>query len=125
MIPLHPVLLGLVVVALQVRVNGYDLLPDWIGWILVLIGSASLPVRRQGALLVSAGLACAAAVVVYLPDVNGQVAATDDALSWALSLPQSAYLVLLADGLRHAAKRGGDPALSSWWAATEAGVIRR
>lgn len=118
MIPLHPVVLGLVVVALRVQVDGLDLLADWVGWVIVLIGSASLPVRRHGMLLAAAGLACAAGLVTWFPDVSAQVAGTDDALSWALSLPQSAYLVLLADGLRDAAKRGGDPALALWWAWT-------
>lgn len=121
MIPLQPVVLGLVVVALDARAGAWDLLPDWVGWLLVLAGSRALPVRRRGALLVAAALALVAAAALWPPGVAEQVADTDDALSWALSVPQSAYLLLLADGLRDAARRGGEGRLAAWWAT--AGVL--
>lgn len=120
MIPLRPVVLGLVVVVLNVTVDGWDLLADPLGWALVLLGSRALPVRRRGPLLVAAALALVVAAVLWPPGVAEQVAATDDSLSWALSLPQSAYLLLLADGLRDAAARGGDPGLRTWWTTTTA-----
>ncbi|HEY1116077.1 MAG TPA: hypothetical protein VGE43_00135, partial [Acidimicrobiales bacterium] len=118
--PLRPVVLGLVVVVLNTKVDGWDLLADPVGWVLVLLGSRALPVRRRGPLLVAAALALVVAAVLWPPGVADRVAATDDSLSWALSLPQSAYLVLLADGLRDAAARGDDPGLRTWWTTTTA-----
>lgn len=118
--PLRSVVLGLVVVVLGADVDGWDLLADPLGWLLVLVGTRALPVRRRGLLLGSAALALLAAAVVWPPGVAEQVADTDDSLSWALSLPQSAYLLLLADGLRDAARRGGDPGLAAWWTSTTA-----
>lgn len=122
MIPLQPVALGLVVVALLVDGGGWDLLPDPLGWALVLVGTRALPdtVRRRPALLTAAALALLVSAVVWPPGVADAVAATDESLSWALSLPQLAYLVLLSDSLRHAALRAGERGRSAWFAATEA-----
>ena len=119
MIPLQPVALGLVVVALVVDGRGWDLLPDPLGWALVLLSTRALPVRRRGLLLASAALALLVSAAVWPPGVAERVAATDDSLSWALSLPQAAYAVLLADGLRHAAAGAGDRSRAAWFAATE------
>ena len=68
----------------------------------------------------AAVLALVVAAVLWPPGLADRVAATDDSLSWALSLPQSAYLLLLADGLRDAAARGDDPGLRTWWTTTAA-----
>lgn len=121
MIPLHPVALGLVIIALVVDGSGWDLLPDPLGWLLVLLGTRALPptVRRRGALLTSAALALVVAAVVWPPAVAERIAATDDALSWALSLPQLAYLLLLADAARHAAGQAGDRGRAAWFAVAE------
>lgn len=119
MIPLQPIALGLVVVALVVDARGWDLLPDPLGWGLVLLGTRSLPVRRRGTLLATAGLALAASAALWPAGVAERVADTDASLSWALSLPQLAYLVLLADGLRYAARQAGIAGRSAWFATAE------
>ena len=90
MIPLHPVALGLVVVALVVDGGGWDLLPDPLGWGLVLVGTLALPreIHRRDAMVVAAAAALLVAAVVWPPGVAERVADTDESLSWALSLPQ-------------------------------------
>lgn len=119
MIPLQPIALGLVIVALVVDGGGWDLLPDPVGWALVLLGTSPLPVRRRGMLLAAATLALLVSVAVWPPGVADRVAETHDSLSWALSLPQAACAVLLADGLRHAAAGAGDRSKAAWFATTE------
>lgn len=121
MVPLHPVALGLVTIALVVDGRGWDLLPDPLGWVLVLVGTRALPaaLRHRRAMLTSAALALVVAAVVWPPDVAEQVTATDDAVAWALSLPQLAYLVLLADAARHAARQAGVPGRAAWFAVAE------
>ena len=118
MVPLHPVALGLVIIALVVDGRGWDLLPDPLGWLLVLVGTRALPatLRHRGALLTSAALALVVSAVVWPPAVAEQVSATDDSVAWALSLPQLAYLALLADAARYAARQAGAPGRAAWFA---------
>jgi hypothetical protein len=125
MVPLHPVSLGLVVVALVVDGRGWDLLPDPIGWGLVALGTAALPrtFSRRGPMLVAAGLALLVSAVVWPPGVADAVSETDASLSWALSLPQLAYLLLLSDGLRRAAREAGEGSRAAWAATAEALVL--
>lgn len=121
MVPLHPVALGLVIIALVVDGRGWDLLPDPLGWVLVLAGTRALPatLRHRGTMLTAAGLALLVSAVVWPPAVAEQVTATDDAVAWALSLPQLAYLALLADAARDAARRAGVGGRAGWFAVAE------
>lgn len=122
MVPLHAVALGLVVVALVTDAGGWDLLADPAGWALVLLGAARLPVEGRGRLLVAGALALVASAVVWPPAVAGRVADADASLAWALSLPQAAALLLLADSLRRAAAAAGTPrarSLRGWLLALE------
>lgn len=121
MVPLHPVALGLVIIALVVDGRGWDLLPDPLGWLLVLVGTRALPttLRHRGALLTSAALALVVSAVVWPPAVAEQVSATDDSVAWALSLPQLAYLALLADAARYAARQARVPGRAAWFAFAE------
>lgn len=125
MIPLHPVALGLVVVALVVDGGGWDLLPDPMGWGLVLAGTLALPrdIHRRDAMVVAAATALVVAAVVWPPGVAERVADTDESLSWALSLPQLAYLLLLSDGLRRAARTAQEGSRAAWFATAEALVL--
>ena len=125
MLPLQPVALGLVIVALVVDGNGWDLLPDPIGWALVLLGTLALPreIHRRDAMVAAAGLALVASAAVWPPGVAERVAGTDESRSWALSLPQLAYLFLLADGLRRAARAADEGPRSAWFATAGALVV--
>lgn len=125
MIPLHPVALGLVIIALVVDGSGWDLLPDPVGWALVLWGTTALPasLRHRRSLTTTATLALAAACLLWVPGTAESVADVDESLSWALSLPQLAYLVLLSDALRYAARQAGHPGRAAWFAAAELSAV--
>lgn len=117
MAPLHPVSLGLVIVALVANAGGWDLLPDPVGWLLVLWGIQRMPhtARHQGPLLTATGLALAISCALWPPTVRERLADLDESLSWALSLPQLAALVLLSLSLRYAARQAGDTGRARWF----------
>lgn len=90
--------MGLVVVFLQASFGGYDALPDPLGWGLVLAGL--WPLRHQ---LANGPTAVAFAVgsgvvslPLVLPTVENQLT---PAGQWALSLPQTAFCVVLCSAL--------------------------
>jgi hypothetical protein len=111
--------MGVVVTWLTASVGGWDLLPDWAGWLLVLAGTHALPeqVEHRSWLRGLAVAALAVAAVVWVPAVRdllpGDVGG--DSLRWALSLPQVAYVGLLAHVLAGAARDSGDPRAATWW----------
>ncbi len=93
MLPLQWVAAGLVLVVLDVFVGGFDVLADWLGWLLAL--GAVLALRRP----LGPGPAVAAAislVVAVAGWVPGLLEVEDSSLAWALSLPQAVFCVLLA-----------------------------
>lgn len=104
--PLLRVVLGLVVVLLNVGVGGYDLLPDWAGWGLVLLTLAAWP-GTPAVLRGVVGLALVVAAVLWLPGVRAAVDDQGPQLVLAASLPQLVVLVLL---LRHLADRAAGTA---------------
>ena len=108
--PLQSIAMGLVVVAVNAFLGGYDALPDPVGWLLVVLGVRRLPptVPHRGALLGAATAAGAVSVPLWLPAVDRQLAAADASLSWAASLPQVGCTVLLCHVLA-AAARDADP----------------
>lgn len=65
--PLVLVALGLVLVALDLRIGGLDLLPDPLGWVVAAVGAGLLRDRHVGFLV--AAVACAAGVLLSLPDM--------------------------------------------------------
>jgi hypothetical protein len=62
MTPLARFVLGFLVVLLDLRFNGFDVLPDVVGWILVLLGLGPL-LRRSGWFQLAAGAAVLELVV--------------------------------------------------------------
>jgi hypothetical protein len=103
--PLLPIGLGLVINVLSPRVHGWDVLPDWFGWALILLGTwvfaRKLP---SGPLLIgAAALALVVSAAQWPPawqlvdpaSIGHQdVSASDASLLWALSLPALGWLVL-------------------------------
>ncbi|MDQ1482115.1 MAG: hypothetical protein QOF35_191 [Actinomycetota bacterium] len=106
--PLQYVAMGLLVVALNVTVNGYDLIADPLGWLVFLFGA--LPLRRVlpgGETLVGfAGLAGAVSVVLFVPWVRDQLSASGQ---WAVSVPQTVVLIVVCNALASAAEAAADP----------------
>lgn len=129
MTPLQRVAMGLVVVAVD-TLEGYDLLPDWIGWALVAWGVAALALRERTALLTAVGLAAVVSLALWLPAVHERLAEQPLSLRWAASLPELAFAVLLGRALAAAAGRAAPPdrrfagrfGLASWLAVAVAAV---
>ena len=106
--------MGLVIVLLGVTVAGYDLLADPIGWLLVLVGLATLPVPGRGALQALATLSLLVSAVVWFPAAREALNVTDLALAWAAGLPELVTLVLLAHRLARVAGDAGDHPARTW-----------
>jgi len=97
MTPLQRIAMGLVIVVVD-TLGGFDLLPDVLGWALVLWGLAGLPGDRS-ALRYSALAAAATSVVLYPPAVHEPLSDADPSLQWAASLPDLVFALLLARAL--------------------------
>jgi uncharacterized membrane protein len=124
--------LGLVINIISPRVQGWDVLPDWAGWTLILIGTwafaRNLPSR--GLLLATAGVALVVAAVQWPPALQlidpaspGDVTTSEASLLWALSLPALAWMILYC--LAVAGLSRSEPGASFWWkylAATNVGA---
>lgn len=121
--PLAVAALGFLLTALYLRVGGYDVLPDPIGWALVGIGSAAvpaLPLRRL--VLGLTALAAVVALVLLPPSVAGWLA-EEPALGWAASLPAFAAPAVLAHALTLGARSAADEAAAGWFAALRTTTI--
>lgn len=107
--------IGLVIVGL--RAGEPDLLPDPIGWLLVLAGVRRLPpgLSRRPALLVLALLALAASVPLWVPDLADRILAAEASLHWLFNLPQLGFVLVLASTLGQRADRAGDGSARGWW----------
>jgi hypothetical protein len=119
--PLQAIGMGLVIVALAARAGGVDLLPDPVGWGLVLYGVDRLAVLpRRSAVAAVVTVALAVSVVLWLPGVDGWLADQDDSLLWAASLPQVAAVAVLTAALGAVAGGAGDRGAARWlrWART-------
>lgn len=114
--PFQSIAMGLLIVALNATFQGYDALPDPLGWLLVLRGTAGLPddLVRRGVVRALAGLALLVSVPLWFPAVAGELADLDPAIGWALTLPQIGFLVVLADSLGRAAGDAGDTGARAW-----------
>ena len=123
--PLRQIGVGLLVVVLGIRVAGFDLLIDPIGWLLV-IGAS----QRIGGDPGTRARVTTAAVVAFLvslplavPPLARRVADADPSVAWALSLPQIAVVLLLAMHLSSTAREGHDPDAAAWWRWARTGAI--
>jgi hypothetical protein len=99
--------MGLVIVFLSARFAGYDALPDPVGWGLVLAGVWPLRDRLpQGDyLLALAGLAGVLSVPLVLPSIDERLAPSGQ---WGLSVPQTAFCLLLCASLATLSERAGE-----------------
>lgn len=113
--PLQPIGLGLVLVL--IHAGPYDLLPDPIGWLMILAGVSTLPpaVERRSLLLGMAGLAGAISVPLWWPAWAESLNNGDPSLWWAINLPQLGFVLLLGLALMQAARQDGDDGGGRWW----------
>ncbi len=132
--PLRVLALGLLVIALQARVSGYDIYADPIGWLMVLAGLQGLktaPAVRLGGLRptlwATAGVALVVSAVVWWPAVEESLTDGEPAIAWAANLPRFAFIAVLCHALaKQALAAGGDErAAAGWfsWAAIATGLV--
>ncbi len=113
--PLRLVGLGLLILMLRPDYRGYDLLPDTIGWLLVLVGSAvfarGLPTRSG--IMWAAGLAAVSAAAIWPPHWEDVVRDQEQSLVWAILLPQIVWSVLFCLAVTGVSR--ADLGASIWW----------
>jgi hypothetical protein len=112
--PLQAVGMGLVIVLLTAPVHGYDLLPDPLGWLLVLTGLRGLGVPQRGTLLGLGWLAFVVSCVLWVPSVPTRLDDIDQSLTWAANLPQLVTTIVLAHALAQQALLAGDRRARGW-----------
>ncbi len=96
--PLQKIAMGLVIVLADPFKAGFDVLPDVLGWVLVVLGLLDLrtALRNSSTLLTLAVLAGAVSAVVFWPPVADGL---PESAGWLLSLPQLAFSVVLCGDL--------------------------
>ena len=94
--------MGLVLVALD-TLGSYDMLPDFIGWALVLWGLSALRLPLRNGLMTSAMLCAVVSLAVWFPQVKAEIQDAELALKWALSLPDLLFIFLISRALTGAA----------------------
>lgn len=113
-----------VVIQLLVAVGpgGFDLLPDPLGWVLVLVGVRRLPEHdlRLPLVLVT-GLATVASLPLWVPAVIDALDDADESIAWAANLPKYGAYLLLCVVLGRLALEAGDQVAARWWSALTVG----
>lgn len=97
--PLHVFALGLVLVALNLTSNGWDLLPAPLGWLLTLLAvhviGRRTDLERLGLLWVLGLAAVAAAALTWVPAGADWARDAEDGVQWAVGLPAMLYCGLV------------------------------
>ncbi|ABL84154.1 MULTISPECIES: hypothetical protein [unclassified Nocardioides] len=113
--PLQSIAMGLVIIAIAARIGGgYDVLPDPVGWLLVLQGLGQLPASlpHRPALSTLGFLALLMSIVLWFPDLADGLERTDESLLWAANLPQLGFVAVLCRALAQAAVT--EPGRARW-----------
>jgi hypothetical protein len=96
--------------------DGWDLLPDWLGWLLILAATSVLTrdMANRGPLMASAALSVVGFAAMWPPQWLEVIEAQDAAIKWSLQLPSLIWLILfcLTLATRAQVSNSGD---SFWW----------
>lgn len=93
MTPLQKIAMGLVITLVDVIAAGYDVIPDVLGWVLVVLGLRELRARISVATLIPMSvLAGLVSLVGFLPDLLEDI---PESTGWLISLPQIVVSYLL------------------------------
>ncbi len=108
--PLQSVAMGSVFLVLYARLDGYDLYPDPLGWLLILNGLRGLPadLPHRSLLWSLAGLATVVSIPLWIAPISQAVGEADPSLAWASELPRLGFIGVLCWSLGHAALLAGD-----------------
>jgi hypothetical protein len=110
--PLQSIAMGLVIVVLVARFDGYDALADPLGWLLVIWGVRRTPDSSTLQALALAALLVAG--VVWFPATQDLLDRSDPSLRWAVNLPQVLFCVVLCRQLADRAGGVGDQRARAW-----------
>jgi hypothetical protein len=126
MLPLQAIAAGLILMVFDLNVGDpqIDLVPDPVGWAAMFYGAGRLPATWQHRRLL-VGLAAVAGVIslfLWIPGFGASISAADESLLWALDLPASGFVGVLAYSMMTAATAGGDGSAHGWWLAVLIGT---
>ena len=115
---------GLLLALVDISVDGLDLVPDWVGWLVVLLACAGLPHQLAPRRLALVGaLALLVSVVLWVPGALVDLDRLSPPLAWAISLPEIGVGLLLALSMTRAAGDAGDVSARGWWRLVVAGHV--
>lgn len=122
--PLQSIAMGLVIIVLD-TMSAYDVLPDPVGWVLVVLGVRGLPsdLPRRRTLATVALLAGAVSVPLWFPGVADGLYDTHPSLLWAVNLPQLGFAALLCFAVTRRAAAAGDAGAAAWARTTLTGLV--
>ena len=125
--PLLVVAIGLAITAIYDARHGWDLLPDPIGWLLILAALIELTMRldlaQRRTLWVLGIGATLAAGVLWVPAIRDSIANADPSLGWAIELPRFTFFALLCHSLSVSARDTGTRVATGWASWTAVGFI--
>lgn len=123
--PLQAIAMGLLIVALEARVGGFDLYVDPVGWVLVLVGLRGLPTALpfRSELWYVGAVAAVTSVPLWVPTLAEALDEADPALAWACNLPKFAFFALLCAALARSAAASEDAKSAAWLRMAMTGLV--
>lgn len=120
--PLYLVALGLLLIILKPTDLEWDIYPNPVGWLFVLIALYGLrqarPLRWARPLLLMALAALVVDSVLWWPSATEWLEDAEPALGWAANLPRFGFFALLCTELAQTAAPAGDRRAAGWFSWT-------
>ena len=127
--PLYWVAIGLLLVLMEARTDaGWDIYPNPLGWLLVLLGLRALirelpDMPLQLTLWYLGGLALLISCALVAPSAEDWLEDAEDAVVWASDLPALAFQAALAHVVAGQALLAGKRSSSLWWRITSIALL--